>query len=155
MVTSIAAKSNGFVFAGNMLMNIHTKQALELEIYGHDPDLAHAFRLAAWRSLSEADVAAIDAHSFTLYVVGNGGSTESARGVMQAMTGLLHAGSIAAKVESAGVAHSAALCYRTAMANRCRTRIVSVHKSGTPRSPNVPQRRKATASRARSKRATL
>jgi hypothetical protein len=51
--------------------------------------------------------------------------------------------------------HPVSLCYRTVTANRRRTRVVSVHKSGTPRSPHVPQRRNVPASRARSKRATL
>ncbi len=89
-------------------MNVATKQMFELEIYDHDPDLAHAFRIAGRRSLSEADLAAIDAHSFTLYVITSGGSTNGARNVMQAVSGLLRAGGLAVKVESAGVAHSRA-----------------------------------------------
>src|SRR5438105_3741668 len=57
--------------------------------------------------VSREDIAAIAAHSFTLYIVGEGGSTGRARAVMHAAAGLLRAGGIAVKVESAGVAHNA------------------------------------------------
>ena len=106
IVTSIARLSDGLIFAGKLLLDTKTNQSYQLDLYEHDPDLVRAFALAGRRSLTESDLAAIDAHTHTLYVIGTGGSGERAKLLMQIGTRLLHAGGLAVKVESTGVAHS-------------------------------------------------
>jgi hypothetical protein len=107
IVASIAGLSEGLIFAGKILLDTTTYQSYQLDIYEHDPELVRAFALAGRRSLTEADLAAIDAHTHTLYVIGKGGSSERAKLLMQVGARLLRAGGLAVKVESAGVAHSA------------------------------------------------
>jgi len=106
IVTSIVRLSDGLIFAGKVLLDTTTNQSYQLDIYEHDPDLVRAFALAGRRSLTENDLAAIDAHTHTLYVIGKGGSGERAKLLMQVSTRLLRAGGLAVKVESTGVAHS-------------------------------------------------
>jgi hypothetical protein len=106
IVTSIAGLSDGLIFAGKILLDTTTNQSYQLDIYEHDPKLVHAFALASRHSLSEADLAAIDAHTHTLYVIGKGGSGERAKLLMQIGARLLRAGALAVKVESTGIAHA-------------------------------------------------
>jgi hypothetical protein len=56
--------------------------------------------------LSEDDVNAIAAHAHTLWVIGRGGSAEPVHSMIEVACGLLKAGGVAVKVDSAGVAHS-------------------------------------------------
>ena len=49
---------------------------------------------------------ALDAHESVAYVIDKGGSAEASALLMDAATGLLDAGGLGVKVESAGVAHS-------------------------------------------------
>jgi hypothetical protein len=107
IVTAIARLSGGLIFAGHVLHDTTTNHSYQLDVYEHDPDLARAFALAGRRSLSDIDLAAIDAHTYTLYVIGTGGSRERAKQLMQVCTRLLQAGGLAVKIETAGVAHSA------------------------------------------------
>ncbi|MBL8203872.1 MAG: DUF4261 domain-containing protein [Blastocatellia bacterium] len=110
IVTSIAEKSGGWLFAGAVLMEVATGQHYRLEIYDHDPNLKHAFAMANYsrRDLSEEDFRAIESHSFALYLIGDGGSFAAARKTMEAACALLKSGGTAIKVESAGLSHSAA-----------------------------------------------
>jgi Domain of unknown function (DUF4261) len=107
IIASIARQSDGLIFAGKILRDTTTNQSYQLDIYEHDPHLVRAFALAGRHSLTEADLAAIDAHTHTLYVIGKGGSGERAKLLMQVGTRLLRAGALAVKVESTGIAHSA------------------------------------------------
>ncbi len=107
IATSIAHLSDGLIFAGKVLLDTKTNQSYQLDIYEHDSDLAQAFALAGRRSLTESDLAAIDAHTHTLYVTGKGGTSERAKQVMEVGTRIVRAGALAVKVESTGVAHSA------------------------------------------------
>jgi Domain of unknown function (DUF4261) len=107
IVTSIAKQSDGFLFAGGVIMNRTTQQGVKLEVYEHDPELPQAFARAGHRALTQADLDAIAAHTYTLYLVGQGGSVDAARRIMEIAVGLLKAGGIAVKVESTGIAHSA------------------------------------------------
>jgi hypothetical protein len=107
IIASIARLSDGLLFAGKVLLDTTTNQSYQLDIYEHDPDLVRAFALAGRRSLTETDLAAIEGHTHTLYVIGQGGSVERAKLLMQIGARLLRAGGLAVKVESSGVAHSA------------------------------------------------
>jgi len=105
--TSIAQKSDGFLLTGGTIMNRATRYSVQCEVYEHDSALQQAFALAGRRSLNQADLQAIATHTYTLYIVGRGGTVEAARRIMDVAVGLLKAGGIAVKVESAGLAHSA------------------------------------------------
>jgi len=107
IVTSIAQRSGGFIFAGLVLMDTATKQGCTLEVYDHDPNLHDAFRIAGGGRITGADLEAIALHRHTLYCLSTGVSLEVARQMLSVGVGLLDAGGLAVKVESSGVAHSA------------------------------------------------
>lgn len=112
LVQSIAGESGGYLFASRILMNIdlmniETKHSWEMEVYEQDPNLARTFALAGRGSVTEEDLRAVAAHTCACYLIGEGGSVEAAQRMMDAACGLLRAGGVAVKVESAGKAHSA------------------------------------------------
>jgi hypothetical protein len=107
IVTSIASRSGGYIFAGMVMMKIGTKDGFTLEIYEHDPNLKNAFSIAGRGRLTEEDLQAIGSHTFTLYLVAPGGSVDAAKNLLHAANGLLKAGGLAVKIESTGTAHSA------------------------------------------------
>lgn len=108
IVTSIAQRSGGLLFAGLILMDTVTKQGFTLEVYEHDPKLHQAFRIAGGGGISDSDLTAIAQHQHTLYCHSPGVSVEAARQMLKVGVGLLDAGGLAVKVESSGVAHNAA-----------------------------------------------
>jgi hypothetical protein len=105
IVTSIAQRSGGFIFAGLVLLETATKQGFTLEVYERDPQLQNAFRIGGGGRIPERDLATIGQHRHTLYCSGAGGSVEKARQILRVGVGLLNAGGLAVKVESSGVAH--------------------------------------------------
>jgi hypothetical protein len=105
-VEAIALDSKGFIFAGRILMNRASGASWELELRPHTPRLVEAVTLANRGSIDEATIRAIAKHTFTAYIIGPGGSLDAARSIMSAAVGILDAGGMAVKVESAGVAHS-------------------------------------------------
>ena len=107
IVTDIASKSNGLLFAGLVLMNTATKEGYKLEVYEHDPHLAKAFEIAGRPRITEENVQAIRSHTFTLYLIAEGRSPEMAQKVLNVGCGLLQAGGIAVRVETTGKAHVA------------------------------------------------
>jgi hypothetical protein len=107
IVTSIANNSNGYLFAGMVLLHTQTQESFTLEIYEKDENLRHAFSIAGNDRLSEKELQAIEKHTYCLYLVGEGGTPDRARSFMNAANALLSCGGIAVKVESAGIAHSA------------------------------------------------
>lgn len=108
IVTSIAKKSGGYLFAGMVIMNTTTKDPFKLEIHDHDPNLKKAFSIAGTGRLTEEELEAIGCHTFTLYLVADGGSIDAAKKLLHAANALLNSGGIAVKIESAGTAHRAA-----------------------------------------------
>jgi hypothetical protein len=107
IVTSIATRSAGYLFAGAAMVKIGTEESFGLEVYEHDPRLKKAFLVAGGKWFPAADLDWIESHTFTLYLVAEGGSVPAARAAMHAANGLLKAGGIAVKVESTGIAHRA------------------------------------------------
>ncbi|HEX6605843.1 MAG TPA: DUF4261 domain-containing protein [Chloroflexia bacterium] len=105
-VEAMALNSKGFVFAGRTLLNIASRASWELELRAYTTRLVEAFTVANRGSIDEPTMRAIAKHTFTAYIVGPGGSLDAARSIMSAAVGVLHAGGLAVKVESAGVAHS-------------------------------------------------
>jgi hypothetical protein len=107
IVTAIASRSDGYLFAGMVILRIGTKEGFTLEVYEHDPNLKNAFSIAGRGRLTEDDLNAIGSHTFTLYLVAPGGSVEAAKKLLHAANGLLKAGGFAVKIESTGIAHRA------------------------------------------------
>jgi hypothetical protein len=107
IVASIATRSDGYLFAGMVMMKIETKDTFKLEIHEHDPNLKNAFAIAGRGRLTSEDLEAIGSHTFTLYLVADGGSADAAKKLMHAANALLKSGGIAVKIESAGTAHRA------------------------------------------------
>lgn len=107
IVQSIVRRSAGYIFAGKVLMKIGAKDGFTLDIEGHNPDMRQAFAAAGGLRFTEEELAAIDAHTFTLYLVADGGSIEAAKKCLHAANALLKCGGLAVKIESTGVAHTA------------------------------------------------
>src|SRR5689334_16282902 len=95
IVTSIAQRSEGLLFAGPVLMDTTTKQGFTLEVYEHDPQLHKAFRIAGSGRISDADLEAIVQHRHTLYCHSSGVSLDAARELLSVGVGLLNAGGLA------------------------------------------------------------
>ncbi len=108
LVTAIATQSDGYLFAGGVMMHVVSQDGFEVQVDGVDPRVPRAFELAGRRSLTPEDMLAIQAHTQVLYLIGPGGSTHAARRLMLAGVGLLKAGGLAVKVETTGSAHNKA-----------------------------------------------
>lgn len=104
IVDAIAAKSGGYVFAGMMLMNNSTNESFGLEIYEKDPNLRQAFEYASMGKMTKEDLDLIDEHTFTLYIIGEGGSPELAQKMMDVSRALLKTGGLGVKIETTGKA---------------------------------------------------
>ena len=108
LITRIARDSGGYLFAGRVLMHAETKQSFEVQVEACDEHLVKAFRAAGRHWITAEDLAQIQAHTFVLYLLALGGSRQRAEDLMAAADALLRAGGLAVKVESSGLAHSAA-----------------------------------------------
>lgn len=105
LVESIAKDSDGYIFAGMVLMHIETSQFFELEFDGTDERMLSAFTAAGphWKNTPEMEK--ISSHKSVCYLISKGGSIESAHAIMNAANALLKAGGFGVKVESTGLAH--------------------------------------------------
>jgi hypothetical protein len=106
IVMAIARKGRGYRLTGDVLANPDTGESFDLEIAEHDRNLLDSFIPAGRENLSLKDFAALDHHTFTLYLTGPGGSLAAALKIMDAAAALLWAGGIALRVESSGAVHS-------------------------------------------------
>jgi len=106
LVASIATLSNGYLFAGRVLMEVCTSNACELEVYEHDPKLRHAFEIAGRDRISPELLTQIAGHTFTAYVIGSELSPAGVAQMRVFAAALLRSGGFAVKVESTGIAHS-------------------------------------------------
>lgn len=107
ITTAIMSQSGGYLFAGKVMLHMKTGAHCEVDIAGPDPRMRAAFEVAGGGSFSSSDLDAIAQHRSTIYLIGDGGSFENARTMMQAAQAMLRCGGFAVKVESAGIAHSA------------------------------------------------
>ncbi|MGM9482303.1 DUF4261 domain-containing protein [Roseateles sp. NT4] len=106
LLEAIVRGGSGYLFAGQVLMHMDTKQACELEFHARDPRMGAAFRAAGPHWAQTPDMQRIDEHAAVVYLVANGGTAIAAEGLMQAAAALLDAGGLGVKVESSGIAHS-------------------------------------------------
>lgn len=108
IVTSIVARSGGYLFAGKVLTHVETGTSFELDVYEHDPSLAEKVRNCAMGQIPEEDLAALADHTFTLYLLSDETGLDVVEMLMDAAVGLLNAGGLVVKVETAGFSVSAA-----------------------------------------------
>lgn len=109
IVTSIAGSSGGgYLFAGNLLFHAASKTGFELDIYDHDPELAEKVRYGGMGQIPEEDLAALEDHTFTLYLLSYETGYEVVEKMMDAAVALLDAGGLVVKVETAGFSVSSA-----------------------------------------------
>ncbi|PTY03647.1 hypothetical protein DB346_06690 [Verrucomicrobia bacterium LW23] len=116
-VQQIAKLSGGYLFAGDTLTHMESKQSIEMELCEPDERMARAFAAAGphWRDTPEME--RIATHGKVAYLVGQGGSADRAKAMMQAGAALLYAGGLGVKVESSGLAFSPAQWIR--MTDNC------------------------------------
>jgi hypothetical protein len=108
VVTSIVKKSQGYIFAGMVLMHLETKEFAQLEVSPHDPRMEAAFSAASGDRMAAQELARIGGHSTVIYLSGDGGSPDQARTLMKAANGVLRSDGLGVKIESAGKSHTAA-----------------------------------------------
>lgn len=106
IVKDIASKSEGLIYAGTILLDTRSQFSCILEIFSSDRALTQAFEVASGGNISFEDLQKISEHTFTLYLVTDRIGIETAKKIMRLGVGLLKAGGLGVKVESAGVAHS-------------------------------------------------
>lgn len=105
LVTAINS-INGYSYAGMALLHEKTQDSFGIEIYEQDKNMRQAFEELGMGRLTEKQLAAIDKHTFTIYLIGKGGSIEDARKIMQASLALLRIGGLGVKIETTGKAFS-------------------------------------------------
>jgi uncharacterized protein DUF4261 len=107
LVTGIAERSGGCLFAGNVLMDTKTSRSCQVDVYEHDPDLRRAFEIAGGRRISKELLDQIGGHTFTTYLIGSDLSPEGVIEMRAYAAAILRSGGLAVKVESTGIAHTA------------------------------------------------
>lgn len=106
IIQAIASKSDGFLMAGNIILNSQTNIGYQVEVYEYDPSLSDAFSSASREPLSKDLLTKINNHTYTLYVITDVRDIEDLINVIDVGAGLLKAGGFAVKIENSGVAHS-------------------------------------------------
>ena len=108
LVERIVRESEGYIFAGRVLMNTRTRDTCELQHEARDERMMSAFLAAGphWRDTPE--MARIKDHASVVYLVGYGGSQKNVEALFLAARALLDAGGLGVKIESTGLAHSPA-----------------------------------------------
>jgi hypothetical protein len=106
-------EKSGLLFLGPASVLVDTRargkdpKPLTVEVYDRDPSMRRAFEVAGGGRLPKGLLDAIDEHAMTVYLVDeNGGAPERAARLLRAAAAVIEVGGLAAKVESAGVAHA-------------------------------------------------
>ncbi|MEO7496661.1 MAG: hypothetical protein ABIT83_25875 [Massilia sp.] len=105
LVERVVCDSDGYIFAGQVLLHMQTRFGCELEFGDADPRMHDAFLAtgAHWKNTPE--MAAVAAHRSVVYLIGPGGSRHNAEAMIRAGAGIIRAGGLGMKVESSGLAH--------------------------------------------------
>src|SRR5258708_29257208 len=106
LLKSVVTQTDGLALAGRMLLNQKANKSFQVDVYEHDPALHRSFRIAGGEQIPEQELDAIARHTYTLYLIGPGGTQSLAQDMMEVAAQLLNAGGLAVKVETAGVAYS-------------------------------------------------
>ncbi len=103
-----AIADNGrYLCAGGMLVDLQSKSAFNYTFEIADKRMAQAFR-AAGPQLVESVLSQIERHRSVLYLISFELNSDGANALMRAAAAVLDVGGLAIKVETAGLAHSAA-----------------------------------------------
>lgn len=94
------------LFAGNVLRDLETETTIQAEVYPYDSDLAMAFFYVSNGTISEKELNQIHEHTHTLYLIFESVDTKELLNVLRLGSKILHAGGLAVKVETSGIAHS-------------------------------------------------
>jgi hypothetical protein len=108
LIAALISSNSGYLFAGQLLMNVVTKHSCELDFQPADPRMEAAFRAAGPHWAGTPEMQRIASHASVAYLVADGGGAMTAEALMQAANALLDAGGLGVKVESSGVAHAPA-----------------------------------------------
>lgn len=108
IVTTIATRSGGYLFAGMVLMHVATGRTFRLDIEEHNPSLAGFMRKEGMGLIPDEDLAALENHTFTLYLVSDQTGRDVVSEMMNAALALLNSGGLAVKIDTAGLSVSAA-----------------------------------------------
>jgi hypothetical protein len=103
----LIASDTGFIFAGMLMMDVETKESVQVDLYDHDPDLVRSFAIAGGGQLSDETLTSIAAHTFTVYLIVDGRSRDNVALIARAAAAVCATGGLGVKVETAGVAFSA------------------------------------------------
>jgi hypothetical protein len=101
------ADAGRYLCAGGMLMDLQSKSAFNYTFENADKRMAQAFR-AAGPQLPENVLKQIERHRSVLYLISFELNLAGANALMHAAAAVLNAGGLAIKVETAGLAHTAA-----------------------------------------------
>ena len=101
------AETGRYLCAGGMLIDLQSKSAFNYTFEYADKRMAQAFR-AAGPQLTEAILKQIERHRSVLYLISFELNLAGANALMRAASAVLDAGGLAVKVETAGLAHTAA-----------------------------------------------
>lgn len=97
---------DGYSYAGMALLHEQTQDSFGIEIYEKDKNMRQAFEQLSMGRLTEEQLEAIDKHTFTIYLIGKGGTVEDARKMLETSQALLSIGGLGVKVETTGKAFS-------------------------------------------------
>ncbi len=101
------ADTGRYLCAGGMLIDLQSKSAFNYRFEDADKRMVQAFR-AAGPQLTEQILKTIGRHRSVLYLISFELNLPGANALMRAAAAVLDAGGLAIKVESAGLAHTAA-----------------------------------------------
>ena len=101
------AETGRYLCAGGMLMDLQSKSAFNYTFENADKRMAQAFR-SAGPQLTDNVLKQIERHRSVLYLISFELNLAGANALMRAASAVLDAGGLAIKVETAGLAHTAA-----------------------------------------------
>ncbi len=93
-----------FAMLGGAVVRASDLKEFPFDVVEHDPLLAGSIRAGSRGRIAGELLDRVAQHRYTVYVRGEGGSTEAAREMTAVATALLRAGGLAVKVESSGSA---------------------------------------------------
>jgi hypothetical protein len=106
LIQAVASKSEGYLMGGHIIHNEQKNVGFKVEVYEHDPDIGEAFLYASRDTFEQSLLDEIEQHTFTLYIIADVNSFEGVKEIVDVGIGLLKAGGLAVKIETAGIAHS-------------------------------------------------
>ncbi|MGE7879290.1 DUF4261 domain-containing protein [Peribacillus muralis] len=106
LIQAVAAKSEGYLLAGNIFHNKEKNITFQAEIQDHEPALKETFSYASKGNFPESLLEEINKHTFTVYILADISGTGTVADLIDAGAAILRAGGMAVKIETTGLAHS-------------------------------------------------